>query len=323
MRKFIKDLFNVDWEDLTFERVAQFFSITRQESQYLESKSYKSFSSQIDEIVWSMVGMLNSEGGVVVYGGPKQVRNKSEDLETQLNPVTEVLDERNLLQKFISKIEPYPSGIELRFLGKPGAVILLILIQRTESKPFMVKDRGYPYRIDTKTSIAPHHYIEALMRKQTFPTIILEVTECVFQHTILTSNLQDVSLRVTSVIKNLSLMTEFNLNLRVVIVDDTFKRQIYNPVSRKRLQGGRIDYHILTFSAQLSSDNYKKGGIAFLYFGVDGDTLPLKCSKYTLRWQVGKEVDVIRDFENKFAIDLSEDERIEVSMQLALIEMPN
>lgn len=314
MRKLIHDFFGTDWENLSFSDIEKFFSVTRQESQFLESKSYHSFSSQFNELVESIVAMLNAEGGLIVYGGPPPVHAKSEDLQTTLQPITESLDDRTLQQKFYGRIEPYPSGIECKLLkGKKGSV-LLILVNRSATPPYMAKEKGYLYRVDRHKRIAPHHYVEALMKKHVYPNILFELYT--FDNTL--KHTQDrlifVQLGLNFSIKNKSIIHESNLECVFSCVGIRYTVQRTN-LSFETFQGGRQIYQTAFFRGE------PRGQIASqqlieVCIGIYGKSLPLKCSKYRFEGNVNRPWEKTTFYENVFATDLTEEEQIGCSVRL-------
>ncbi|MBC7934613.1 MAG: ATP-binding protein [Rhizobacter sp.] len=174
---FGKEIFNLEFNDLV-----DYFKIPNDETDRIEYKSYVTHPSDTGGhkekekgIIKSICGFLNSEGGILIWGAPQGQADSTEPTKTifhgALTPFTENYDKDSFLRKVTDSITPSPRAIRFKQLGDSGGnYVYVVEIEKSEYSPHQFKDTYY-MRIDGQTKVAPHHYIEALFKKISFPKL--------------------------------------------------------------------------------------------------------------------------------------------------------
>lgn len=169
-------IFNKELYDLEYDDLVQFFGNEKEETLNLEFKSYPPNGNHNDKenaVFKAICGLLNSEGGIVIWGAPTETRhaNGNTTASGELTPFTTTLDRDRLINKISSLITPLPIGIKVQKLNAPNASsIFIIEVLKSSQKPHQFKNHYY-IRLDGQTKIAPHYLIEAMMKSIDFPVI--------------------------------------------------------------------------------------------------------------------------------------------------------
>lgn len=173
---FTQTYFQKDLDDITSEDLIKFFSIPQKETQYLEFKSSrelnlnKVFSNTLKP---SICAFLNSEGGLLIYGAPKEDRTNSDhpyNGEMDIYNKGFLGDHDTIIRKISGGIIPLPNGIRFREVEFPQGCVAIIEIQQSQNKPHQTNNTYY-IRIDGQKVPAPHFLIEAMMKQIKFPII--------------------------------------------------------------------------------------------------------------------------------------------------------
>jgi Schlafen, AlbA_2 len=174
--KYSQILFGKDLYDLTYNDIEDFFNIERDETLNLEFKSYPAqgiHSDKENSVFKAVCGLLNSEGGIVIWGAPTEIRNAQGNTTAQgvLTPFDINLDRDRLINKISSLIIPLPIGIRVQPLNDAnGDSVFVIEVEKSNQKPHQFKNNYY-IRIDGQTKIAPHYLISSMMKSIEFPII--------------------------------------------------------------------------------------------------------------------------------------------------------
>ncbi|MEM6895387.1 MAG: ATP-binding protein [Bacteroidota bacterium] len=214
---FSQIIFNKDLYDLAYDDIVQFFNVEKEENLNLEFKSYPSQGNHSDKenaVFKAICGLLNSEGGIVIWGAPIETRDSDGNTRAQgdLTPFQTTLDRDRLINKISSVIIPLPTGIRVQKLNAPNNnSIFIVEVPKSSQKPHQFKNHYY-VRLDGQTKIAPHYLIEAMMKSVDFPIIRghlrLKSIEIVGQH---------YRVNFRSVIYNTSKLTnDLNLKLKII-----------------------------------------------------------------------------------------------------------
>jgi len=169
-------LFGKDLYDLAYNDIEDFFNIERDETLNLEFKSYPAQGTHSDKensVFKTVCGLLNSEGGIVIWGAPTEIRNALGNTSAQggLTPFNTALDRDRLINKVSSLIIPLPIGIRVQQLNDAnGDSVFIIEVVKSNQKPHQFKNH-YFLRLDGQTIIAPHYLIEAMMKSIDYPLI--------------------------------------------------------------------------------------------------------------------------------------------------------
>jgi len=174
--KYSQIIFEKDLYDLNYTDLVEYFESEKEETLNLEFKSYPAEGNHNDKekaIYKPICGLLNSEGGVVVWGAPTEDRDADGNTtaEGALTPFETNLDRDRLINKISSLIIPLPVGIRVQKLDAPdGNSIFVIEVEKSNQKPHQYKN-DYFIRLDGQTKIAPHYLIEAMMKSIDFPIV--------------------------------------------------------------------------------------------------------------------------------------------------------
>jgi hypothetical protein len=121
----------------------------------------------------AVCSFLNSEGGILIYGAPREDKRNPENPENfklKPYPVGLLGDHDSIIRKIADGITPMPVGIRLNEVEVEGGIVAIFEIQDSQSKPHQTENI-YQIRIDGQKKPAPHYLIQALMRQITFPDL--------------------------------------------------------------------------------------------------------------------------------------------------------
>lgn len=171
-----KSIFGKDIFELTYQDIQDFFQDEKDENLNLEFKSYVPQGTHKEKetvIKKSVCALLNSEGGVIVWGAPVETRDALGNTKASgsLTPFSSTLDKDKLINILSSSIIPMPLDIKVQFLNDGnGNHIVIIEVPKSIERPHQF-DNKYFVRLDGQTRIAPHYLIKALIQSTDFPII--------------------------------------------------------------------------------------------------------------------------------------------------------
>jgi len=173
---FGKDLLS----DITLQDLQKYFQDPKAESDKLEFKSFPPFAGGNDVlrerergILRSISAFLNSEGGILIWGAPKTMKDeltKESRTVGALMPVTQRWEKDAFIAKIANKITPSPKNVLFHRIEIADQFIYLFDIGQSDHAPHQFENVYY-MRMDGQTVAAPHHYIEALFKKIRYPEI--------------------------------------------------------------------------------------------------------------------------------------------------------
>lgn len=174
---FIKTLFKKELNDILLEDLQEFFRADQEESSILE---FKSGEVSIEDIYKEICAFLNTEGGVLIIGTPREqkvkVSNKSSQLicKGDLMPFN-IRGKDWLIQKIASNIVPSPTGINAKEILTPEGNYFIIQIPQSLNPPHQSSDDGrYYIRLEREAKPAPHGLVQALFYKRQKPKFEIE-----------------------------------------------------------------------------------------------------------------------------------------------------
>jgi hypothetical protein len=158
--------------DITYKMVVDYFKgAPREENVNLEFKSYdstKSLDNNISNVlIKSVCAFLNSDGGIVVFGSPRENGDGKE-----LAPINVPVNVDDITRKIVSNISPAPMGIRVISVVDNSNTVLIVEVQKSDYRPHQVNKSGVYYmRVDANSFPAPHYFVEALMKRISYPNL--------------------------------------------------------------------------------------------------------------------------------------------------------
>lgn len=173
--------------------------------------------------------MLNSEGGIIIWGAPISSNNygklKRKMFVGNLSPVSVKVEKDSFIRKVTDSITTSPRGIQFQPLQKSeNENVYIIGVEKSSYSPHQFNHRYY-MRIDGHTIPAPHHYVEALMKRITYPRLegYIKIDKIIIQSDFVDNNRKKFILDFSTFIYNKSkLQNEYDLNLRILIDEGKF-----------------------------------------------------------------------------------------------------
>lgn len=170
--------FGKEAKEITYSDIENFFIAEKEESNKIEFKSYhnlegKNHTEKENGVIQAICGLLNSEGGLVIWGAPvgQSIQGKKEKIfKGALSPVEKLVEKDSFISRVTDLITPSPRGVTFQTFENAGRFVYLIDVEQSWYSPHQFRNVYY-MRIDGQTRPAPHHFIEALFRKVTFPKL--------------------------------------------------------------------------------------------------------------------------------------------------------
>jgi hypothetical protein len=333
---YISQYFGKESQDLTYQDVVDFFAGEKEESDKIEFKAYVATGDEREKengVIRSICAFLNSSGGITIWGAPvgQTIAGRAEKVFVgALSPVNRLIEKDYFINRLTDSITPAPVGITFLRLENAGQYIYILEAEQSPYSPHQFRNNYY-MRIDGQTKPAPHHYIEALFKKITYPHLkgFIKIEE-------LTNDGNRYYLRVSFIVFNLSkLQNEHNLYLRMVVTHGAvFQRSFTSPEAFNmgghefsKTDNVRTVYYNQPYRytelIQLNPQELIQNGSQFeIWFYFGGKNSPLKLSKYTVRLNFNApapanlnmlmvNIDENKPFfEHSDALGLTEEERI-------------
>lgn len=170
---FSKQFFGKSLNEITYEDIEVYFEEEREESNILEFKSGQNDKASFDDtltkkIIRAISSFLNSEGGLLIWGSPRDVAKDKGDRKVKVaqgalypNKVYNKKDQ--LLNKIIRSISYMPTGVKLVILKKDADFVYVFEVQESSSKPHQY-DSQYLIRLDGQTLPAPHYLVDSMFK---------------------------------------------------------------------------------------------------------------------------------------------------------------
>lgn len=170
---YIKKIFGKDREEFSINDLELFFESEQEETDVLE---FKSGDVEIEDLYKEITAFLNTEGGLIVVGAPKEnKRNKGKIKITMCQGDLTYSKFRSkdwLYQKIMSNITPSPTGIKIfEHIDENGAIFVIDIPQST-TPPHQSSSNGcYYIRLEREAKAAPHGIVQALFQKRRLPKL--------------------------------------------------------------------------------------------------------------------------------------------------------
>ncbi|EHQ24602.1 AlbA family DNA-binding domain-containing protein [Mucilaginibacter paludis] len=315
--------FGKDLATITYEDVRRYFEDDKDESDKIEYKSYHA-SDQVNHverekgIIKTIVALLNSEGGIIIWGAPlgSVVEGKKEKIFTgELSPLDRLIEKDAFINRITDLITPAPRGVNFHRVQNGSQFIYIIEVQQSDYSPHQYQN-NYFMRLDGQTKIAPHHYIEALFRKVTFPKLEGYV---VIDQIYYENHKYNIQLSVRLFNKS-KLQNEHNIYYRLYIKPGTFLSYRNGLPNRDFISAHELAIQdakpVLYYNEPLLAGHkiwvmdrevaITENEIQFiLFFG--GKQSPLMVSEYSYRLNENNEPELLLIKENKFMHEISDE----------------
>lgn len=280
--KYSSIIFGKDLYDLTYLDLEDFFLTQKEENLNLEFKSYAPQGAHRDKenvIKKSVCSLLNSEGGIIIWGAPIETRDPNGNTTAigGLTPFNVGLDRDRLINILSSSLTPMPIGIRVQFLDDGNNnFIVVIEVEKSIERPHQYDNRYY-IRLDGQTRVAPHYLIKALIQSKDFPVLRghLRLKE-------IQVNGSDIYLTFRKLLFNTS---QFNNDKNVFMKIVTFPGEIY---VNQQCKGDSysVDFSVLShgrptmsnFIIKLNATDLQRNLKIAFQFG--GEKSPSKISNY-------------------------------------------
>jgi len=178
MRKnYITKFFNKPPEDLNIEDLKYYFSIRQEENSTLE---FKSGEVEIDDLYKEVTAFLNTEGGMIIIGSPRESKDKNGKrtvcyCQGELT-FSKFISKDWLNQKLFSNITPSPTDIYIKeFTTEQGNAFIIDVPQSMYPPHQSNCDGRYYIRIDNEAKPAPHGLVQALFDKRKKPKLRVQI----------------------------------------------------------------------------------------------------------------------------------------------------
>lgn len=170
----VNPLFNKDLNDIQIGDIQTFFSVEQEESSILE---FKSGEVSLEAIYKEICAFLNTEGGVLIIGAPKEKKvsvskNSSKIIcKGDLTP-SKIRGKDWLMQKIASNIVPSPTGIGIQEILTNEGNYFVVHIPQSLNPPHQCSHDGVYYiRLEREAKAAPHGLIQALFNSRREPSL--------------------------------------------------------------------------------------------------------------------------------------------------------
>ncbi|MFL9483440.1 helix-turn-helix domain-containing protein [Chitinophagaceae bacterium LWZ2-11] len=152
---------------LSLKELEDYFASPQQESETIE---FKTGDCKLDGLYKEVCAMLNTDGGVIILGAPKEefMDNNKSKTKVCKGPVVPCKENRtpdSVIQTIMTGVTPSPIGIKVHRLDHTDGFIYIIDVPKSIRPPHQVKGR-YFIRMGTMSEPAPHGIVEAMMNQK-------------------------------------------------------------------------------------------------------------------------------------------------------------
>jgi len=229
------------------------------ESQNLEYKSRGSLLSEHGDVISAF---LNSGGGLLIVGAPREVEvlleggKKARVCRGPFTPLPEI-SKNDARRSLLSKVTPLPSGVLLNPVRCEGGCVIVVDVDSSEYPPHQ-HDGTYWVRLDGETRRATHALVESLFLQRRGPNLEcrLEILHCRLVDDGSASNWRDrwdLSLRIV-LVNNSRYIAEY---CAVDVKTDPVVTPIDNGLQPIDLQPGDFTLPVVTDAQGRSLQRYR------------------------------------------------------------------
>lgn len=162
--------------ELVYSDIEHFFATEKAETDQIEFKSYGSAGqpeAMLRGVIESISAFLNSSGGLLIWGAPVGVAVEGRKEKAFVGSLTKVpltVEKDWLISKIVDKIIPMPLGIRVELITTSDSQVAVFEVDESSYAPHQTSNVYY-MRVDGQNKPAPHHYVEALMKRIRFPRL--------------------------------------------------------------------------------------------------------------------------------------------------------
>lgn len=219
---------------LAIEDIEKFFIEEKEESDKIEFKSYADEYGNLKEkeagILRTICSFLNSEGGLLIWGAPAgrphEEDSKRKIFTGQLTSFEKFYEKDKFINKITDSITPVANAIQFERIESAGRYVYIFEVAKSPYSPHQFQNIYY-MRLDGQTVKAPHHYIEALFKKITYPKLsgFLSIHSAVVEPHETNPSITMMNFVLGYCIMNLSpLQNEYNISLKIQTTKGFFPR---------------------------------------------------------------------------------------------------
>ena len=167
--KLAQDIFGKDLVHVTKDDLVEYFSTPREETSVLE---FKSGQIKINAIFKEICAFLNTEGGMIIIGSPKERKiqrsGKFARRVCQGNLIPSGFRDKKWINGLIAaNIVPYPEDIRIHQITDEEGNYFLIEVPQSQNPPHQfLNDGRYYIRLEKEAKPAPHGIVQALFYKR-------------------------------------------------------------------------------------------------------------------------------------------------------------
>lgn len=184
------NIFGKTIHDLTEQDIKKYFETERRETNIMEFKSYVDKNEpgttkesrdkkKLRDVIKTICAFLNSDGGILIWGAPLGQKKVGSNEVVYFGPITKVnykIEPDQIINKIASEISPTPLRINFQPIDLgAGDFQYVFEVRKSEFAPHQ-QNGTYYMRMDGSTRPAPHHFVEALMKKINFPRVEVFLT---------------------------------------------------------------------------------------------------------------------------------------------------
>ena len=173
----VKSIFGKDLYELELQDLQLFFQSEQEENAVLE---FKSGETTYESIHKEVVAFLNTEGGVLIIGAPREIaggdKSRPKICKGILMPSKSIKNQDTLMRSLASNIAPSPVNIKCKSMEADGGMIFILEVSQSQTPPHQVSDKGaYYIRLEREAKSAPHGIVEALFQKRQKPNLVAKI----------------------------------------------------------------------------------------------------------------------------------------------------
>lgn len=174
---YIEKIFRKSIYDFNISDLRKFFESEQEETSILE---FKSGGVEINDLYKEISAFLNTEGGLIIIGSPRERKEKTKKNEKVICQgdltYSKFRNKDWLYQKIASSIVPTPIGLKIfEHLDNEGAIYVIDIPQSTIPPHQCSSDGKYYIRLEREAKPAPHGLVQALFNKRRFPNLTGEI----------------------------------------------------------------------------------------------------------------------------------------------------